>query len=176
MQLHSHMHICLCMHIQAALLAAKSSDRADLEAEIAELRREMALERQIACAERDELEAQLTSDSTGREEHAAKQAALALEAEKEKRVAHLQQQAMRRIANAGLASGFGAWQEQWEEAARQKRMLAAAGARLARPALAAAVALWVGEWRAAEAEKAAAAERASLVHKDGEHAALQVSN
>ena len=63
---------------------------------------------------------------------------------------------MRRIANAGLASGFSAWQEQWEEAARQKRMLAAAGARLARPQLAAAVALWVGEWREAEADKAAA--------------------
>ena len=49
------------------------------------------------------------------------------ECETERRIAHLQQQAMRRIANAGIASGFSAWQEQWEEAARQKRMLAAAG-------------------------------------------------
>ena len=70
-----------------------------------------------------------------------------LEAEKEKRVAHLQQQAMRRIANAGLASGFGAWQEQWEEAARQKRMLAAAGARLRRPALAASLSHWSNDWQ-----------------------------
>ena len=54
--------------------------------------------------------------------------------------------AMRRIANAGIASGFSAWQEQWEEVARQKRMLAAAGARLARPALAAAVAHWRADW------------------------------
>ena len=129
-----------------------------------------------AADDRAALHAQLTGDFAAAEAAYAKQAEEQLEAEKEKRVAHLQQQAMRRIANADIASGFGAWQEQWEEAARQKRMLAAAGARLARPALAAAVTHWVGEWRAAEAEKAAAAERASLVHKDGEHAALQVSN
>ena len=68
---------------------------------------------------------------------------------KEARVAHLQQQAARRIANAGMASGFSTWQAQWAEAARQKRMLAAAAARLTRPALAAAVAHWRGEWEAA---------------------------
>ena len=74
-----------------------------------------------------------------------------LEAEREKRVAHLQQQAARRIAKHDIAMGFSAWQEQWEEAARQKRMLAAACARLARPVLAAAVAAWRAGWRAAEA-------------------------
>ena len=67
---------------------------------------------------------------------------------KEARVAHLQQQAARRIANAGMASGFSTWQAQWAEAARQKRMLAAAAARLTRPALAAAVAHWRQDWQA----------------------------
>ena len=67
---------------------------------------------------------------------------------KEARVAHLQQQAARRIANAGIASGFSTWQAQWAEAARQKRMLAAAAARLTRPALAAAVAHWRQDWQA----------------------------
>ena len=67
---------------------------------------------------------------------------------KEARVAHLQQQAARRIANAGIASGFSTWQAQWAEAARQKRMLAAAAARLTRPALAAAVAHWRQDWHA----------------------------
>ena len=56
---------------------------------------------------------------------------------------------MKRICSQGLIRGWTAWQEQWETAARQKRMLAAAAARLARPALAAAVAHWRGEWEAA---------------------------
>merc|ERR1711965_403246 len=86
----------------------------------------------------------------------AKQMEDKLEEEKEKRIAHLQQQAMRRIANAGIASGFSAWQEQWAEAARQKRMLAAAGARLARPALAAALAHWMALWREEEEAQRAA--------------------
>ena len=82
------------------------------------------------------------------------------ETEKEKRVAHLQQQAARRIANRGVAKGFTTWQGQWEEAARQKRMLAAAAGRLARPALAVAVAHWVGDWHAAESSSALRAEAA----------------
>ena len=43
--------------------------------------------------------------------------------------------------------------------ARQKRMLAAAGARLARPALAAAVAHWRTDWQMAEAERVAETQR-----------------
>ena len=98
-----------------------------------------------------------------------------LEAEKEKRIAHLSQLAARRVSNREIASGFTAWQEQWAEAARQKRMLAAAGARLARPALAAALAGWVADWRAAEQALQAEAVRASLLEKDGEQMAVQVS-
>ena len=116
----------------------------------------MAAAREAAAADRATLKASMEGDFAAAQAAYAKQMEEQLEAEKEKRVAHLQQQAMRRIANAGIASGFSAWQEQWAEAARQKRMLAAAGARLARPALAAALAGWVGEWRAAEAEKVAA--------------------
>ena len=74
-----------------------------------------------------------------------------LEAERRECIAYLQQRAARRSANRDIAMGFSAWQEQWEEAARQKRMLAAACARLARPVLAAAVAAWRAGWRAAEA-------------------------
>ena len=44
---------------------------------------------------------------------------------------------MKRICSQGLIRGWTAWQEQWETAARQKRMLAAA------------VAHWRGEWEAA---------------------------
>ena len=86
-----------------------------------------------------------------------------LEIEKEKRVAHLQQQGARRIANAGIAKGF----TTWEEAARQKRMLAAAAGRLARPALAAAVAHWVNNWRVVEGIQAKedAARRVSSIEE-----------
>ena len=55
---------------------------------------------------------------------------------------------MKRICSQGLIRGWTAWQEQWETAARQKRMLAAAAARLTRPALAAAVAHWRQDWHA----------------------------
>ena len=64
---------------------------------------------------------------------------------REQKVAYLQRNAARRMFQADLLYGWSTWQEQWEEAARQKRMLAAASARLARPQLAAAVAHWVGD-------------------------------
>ena len=115
---------------------------------MASLRAEMAAALEAAAADRATLKASMEGDFASAQAAYAKQAEEQLEAEKEKRVAHLQQQAMRRIANADIASGFSAWQEQWEEQARQKRMLAAAGARLARPALAAAVAAWRQDWAA----------------------------
>ena len=68
---------------------------------------------------------------------------------REERAKQLAHKAVKRICSQGVMRGFGTWQEQWAEAARQRRMLAAAAARLARPALAAAVAHWRGEWEAA---------------------------
>ena len=142
---------------------------------MAALRAEMAAVREAAAADRATLKASMEGDFAAAQAAYAKQMEEQLEAEKEKRVAHLQQQAMRRIANAGIASGFSAWQEQWAEAARKKRMVLAAGARLARPALAAALAGWVADWRAAEQALQAEAMRASLLEKDGEQMAVQVS-
>ena len=78
--------------------------------------------------------------------------------ERERRVEALAGKAMRRIQNAGIIAGWTAWQGQWEEAARQKRMLSAAGARLARPQLAAAVAHWRQDWET-EGKVAVAQER-----------------
>ena len=46
--------------------------------------------------------------------------------EKEARVEQLAQKAMKRIANQGIIRGFTAWQDLYLQAARQKRMLAAA--------------------------------------------------
>ena len=73
---------------------------------------------------------------------------------KEARIEHLKKAAMRRIANQGLAKGWGAWVEMWEERCRQRRMLLAAAGRLAKPALTAALAHWRADWAAArEAER-----------------------
>ena len=55
---------------------------------------------------------------------------------------------MKRIANQGIIRGFTAWQDLYLQAARQKRMLAAAGARITRPGLAMAMSHWKGDWEA----------------------------
>jgi len=171
------------------LVGQAAAEQAELQQQIAQLQEkivergrqhEAALE--AAAAERAALQSRMEGDFAAAHEAYKQQAAAyakqmedRLEEEKEKRVAHLQQQAMRRIANAGIASGFSAWQEQWEEAARKKRLFLAAGARLARPALAAALAGWVADWRAVEQALQAEAVRASLLEKDGEQMAVQVS-
>ena len=76
------------------------------------------------------------------------------EQQRAKRTEELAQKSLRRMTNAGILRGFGAWQEQYEEAARQKRMLAAASARLARPKLVACFSLWSESWHAEAAQAA----------------------
>ena len=141
------------------LVAAASADKGGLQVLLMETQAALKAALADSAEVRATMEAALENQTLSGEQMFQKQMAEAAEAEKEKRVAHLQKQAVRRIANAGIASGFSAWQEQWEEAARQKRMLAAAGARLARPALAAAVAHWRTDWQVAEMERVAEAQR-----------------
>ena len=74
--------------------------------------------------------------------------ALQKQQEKEKRVEQLAQKATKRILNQGIMRGWTAWQDQYLQAARHKRMLAAAGARLARPGLAKSLSHWKGDWEA----------------------------
>ena len=128
------------------LMATAAAERSKLAAELAEVRAELEQVKLTGSSEKARLEEQRKADVAAAEEDHVRQMEEQLEAEREKRIANLQQSAARRIANAGIASGFSTWQEQWEEAARKKRMLAAAGARLARPALAAAVAHWRTDW------------------------------
>ena len=68
------------------------------------------------------------------------------EKDKEARVEHLAQKALKRIANQGIMRGWTAWSDQYQLAARQKRMLAAAGARIMRPALAKSLSHWKSDW------------------------------
>jgi hypothetical protein len=71
-----------------------------------------------------------------------------LEAEREKRVEHLQGVAARRIGQMGLARGWSGWHEQWSEKRRRRQLLQAAGARLMRPMLAASLSHWRQDWAA----------------------------
>ena len=77
----------------------------------------------------------------------------AFEAEREKRVVHLQHVAARRIGNRHLARGWTAWFFKFDEARRQRQMLLAAGGRLLRPKLSAALAHWRTDWEVVAAER-----------------------
>ena len=101
----------------AQLLAAERSKASAAETELAKVREELMQARK-AMLEGRGMEAE-------RERLAAEQ----LEAERQKRVEHLAQVGMRRIMQQGLARGWSAWYDQWEEYTRNKRLLAAAGQR-----------------------------------------------
>merc|ERR1719171_2044548 len=111
----------------------------------AEYEAELAYVKQAAQKELEKaLENQRIALTGSQEEILAMQA----QKEKEARVEQLAQKAMKRIANQGIMRGWTAWSDQYQEKARQKRMIAAAGARMTRPALAAAGRRTVGSsWR-----------------------------
>ena len=59
----------------------------------------------------------------------------------------MSQKAMRRLGNQGLLRGWSAWHDQWSEAAKHKRMLAAASSRLLRPKVSAAYTAMRMDWQ-----------------------------
>ena len=86
-------------------------------------------------------------DILSQQQEAARALAEALEAEKEKRIAHLQQMAAKRMMQAGLTKGWQTWLDMYLEHERHKRMLASAAGRLMKPALAAALTHWRVDWQ-----------------------------
>ena len=70
----------------------------------------------------------------GAKEQEQRNLALEMEAQREKQIAHIQQIAVRRIAQMGLAKGYTAWQTKYLEAKRRKNLIRSAGARLTKPA------------------------------------------
>ena len=96
--------------------------------------------------ERDALAAQLKGQALSAEEEQARQNALRLEEEREKRVAHLQGVAARRIQQMGLARGWSGWLDGYLQHQMHQRMLRQAASRLLRPKLAAAAAHWRRSW------------------------------
>ena len=69
-----------------------------------------------------------------------------LEREREKRVAGLQQQGMKRLMNQGLARGWSAWHGKYSEHLRKHRLMKKAGGWLTRPKLIAAYMHWHHGW------------------------------
>ena len=102
-------------------------------------------------------------DGRGLEAEMQRQLDEKLRLEKEKRIEHLKNSAMRRIQNQGLLKGWGAWFEMWEEQVRKKRMLAGAAARMSKPALTACFSHWRHDW---EGEQRALVEAAAKKRLD----------
>ena len=68
--------------------------------------------------------------------------------DKEKRVEHLTQMAVRRMGKKEISRGFEAWADMYFEEQRRKRLLVAVGAKLAKPKLSAGYARWRHDWEA----------------------------
>jgi hypothetical protein len=73
---------------------------------------------------------------------------------RQERIDTLSKKALRKIINQGLAIGFGAWLELWEEKVHTMNMIKQAGNRLVRPAMSAAFCSWKDDWEEALAEAA----------------------
>ena len=71
-------------------------------------------------------------------------------AEKQKRVEHTQQMAMRRLAKRDLSRGWVAWHDMFAEERRRRNLLKKAGAKLTKPKLVAAYLHWRRDWDADE--------------------------
>merc|ERR1719183_3066917 len=85
-------------------------------------------------------------DILSKEQEHAKALAAQAEAAHEKRVAHLQQMAAKRMMQAGLTKGWQTWLDMYLEHQRHQRMLASAAGRLMKPALSAALSAWREDW------------------------------
>ena len=104
---------------------------------------------------------------------AQQQLAAELEAEREKRVAHVQQIAVRRLGQMALARGWSSWHELWEVRSQEQRRLRAVGGRLMRPKLSAALSHWRHDWEAALVEAQLAASELSFAEQlKGQEASL----
>jgi len=94
-----------------------------------------------------------------------------LEEEREKRVAHLQRMAARRLGNQGLSRGMSAWVELHTRKAHQRRLLRAASSRIAKPKLSACYVFWRRDWEL-ELEEQRARTAAALEERSRAMAAM----
>ena len=141
--------------------AAKWSELAKLEVSV-------KAEMQAAKEKTRQLKQELGEAKSAEEAGAAQRAeAEALkvaqqEEERERRVAHLQGVAARRIGQLALSRGWSAWLEANEQHQRRVRLLSQAAGRLQRPKLTASFVGWRKDWED-EVRKAAEAARLQLI-------------
>ena len=122
-------------------LAMQRAVEATLQDQIFKLKTELMAAREAALA------------GDGREAEVERLHKLALEQEKEKRVAHLQQMGVRRLLQQGLARGWTAWMDTYREYKHNQFLLRGAANRFARPKLVAAWGRWQRDWDAAIAAR-----------------------
>ena len=140
------------------------------QAEIDAVRAEMAAALQAKDEQLQALAERSGMDILSQQQEAARALAEALEAEKEKRIAHLTQMAVKRMLKAGLTKGWQTWLDMYLEHQRHKRMLASAAGRLMKPALSAALTHWRDDWQAEQ--KAALEEGQRLLRAEAEGRSL----
>ena len=109
-----------------SIAAKEAKARATLDAELVRTRDELS---------------RLSADRTNSDAMAQE-----LEAEKEKRVAHLQQLGVKRLRNQSIARAWSAWHGTWFEVTRKRRLMRQAGAYLLRPKLVSAYSSWRRDW------------------------------
>ena len=119
---------------------------------------------------KQELQAATSKDSEQNRRHQ-----LMLEAEKDKRVAHLQGIGVRRLMQQGLARGWGAWHEVYVEYRRKQRLLKNAGSRLTKPKLVHAFMHWQHDWQVETAYVAAMSQEERLQKEVQERCLLYTS-
>jgi hypothetical protein len=96
-----------------------------------------------------------------------------LAAEKEKRVEHLKQVAIRRIALKDLARGWVGWHGMWSEKVRQRNLLKKAGARLTKPKLVACYGKWRQSWHHEQMANFGKSDKQLLVEMGEKNSALE---
>ena len=131
------------------LLKESESEKGALGAQMRQLKAEHAQQLDAAAGQRARLEAKLRA--AGLETEDMQHDAVRKEAERrERRVADMQQRAVRRISNQGIMRGWSRWQEEWYEKAKQKRMLRSVGSRLLRPKVVLTLNTWKADWVATQ--------------------------
>ena len=131
------------------LLKESESQKGALVAQMRWLKAEHAQQLDAAAGQRARLEAKLRA--AGVEVEDVQYDAVRKEAERrERRIADMQQRAVRRISNQGVMRGWSRWHEEWYEKARQTRMLRSVASRLLRPKVALTLSTWKADWVATQ--------------------------
>ena len=148
-QLRKDQEVLLVRHAEgmAALRAETQATLDSLRAESQSALASLRAETQSALEAKDEELRSLSGETQAKERERQVMLAKQAEEQKELRVAHVQQMAVRRLGKQQLSKGWQTWLDGWLEHQRHKRMLAGAAGRLLRPALSAAVAAWRTDWQ-----------------------------